>query len=262
MQDTPVGSDDPNAASWPPVRTEDGSWTLSHPGHGQACHSRSGAWLESLERYAIPCRLRALAEERGTSAPVRLLDIGLGIGWNLAAALSEVRAGGGQLEVLGLESCAGLPARATELAERSGVGAWSPHYEAVAALLRGQPAPSGLRLELRLGDATQTLGAEPGFDAIFLDAFSPGVETSLWAWPFLRRLAGVLKPNGILSTYTVSTEVRAGLLAAGLRLGAGPQVGAKRCGTLASPRAGLPPIDPRAARRAQRRADCGPAQDV
>ena len=218
--------------------------------------------MESLDRYAVPCGLRSLALERGAAAPVRLLDIGLGIGWNLAAALFEVRAGGGYLEVLGLESCAGLPARAAELAERSGAGAWSPCYESVAALLLGQPAPPDLRLELRMGDATETLGAEPRFDAIFLDAFSPGVEAALWAWPFLRRLAGSLQPKGILSTYTVSTEVRAGLLAAGLRLGSGPQVGAKRGGTLASPEAGLPALEPRVARRVQRRAESGPAQDV
>ena len=39
---------------WKPERTEDGSWTLLHPEHGEACHSHSGGWLEARERYAPP----------------------------------------------------------------------------------------------------------------------------------------------------------------------------------------------------------------
>jgi len=239
--------------TWPLIATDDGSWTLAHPGHGQACHSRAGAWLESIERYAVPCRLRELAAERGTGEPVRLLDVGLGVGWNLAAALAEVRAGGGRLKVLGLELEAGLPARSCQLAERSGLGPWSPFYEEVAGVLAGDASPADLDLELRMGDATLTLGEDGCFDAIFLDAFSPGVETALWAPAFLARLARALQPMGILSTYTVAGDVQVGLAQAGLHVGAGPLVGAKRAGTLASWRAELPELNPRAQRRIQRR---------
>lgn len=238
--------------TWPLVETEDGSWTLAHPGHGQACHSRSGAWLESLERYARPCRLAELARERGPAKPVRLLDVGLGVGWNVAAALSEVRLGGGGLEVLGLELEADLPGRSSELAELSGPGPWSPHFEDVVSVLSGRADFDELKLELRLGDATETMGTAGGFDAVFLDAFSPGVEFALWRPEFLGRLAQALRPGGILSTYTVAGAVQVGLAQAGLRVGAGPLVGAKRAGTLASWEAELPPLPGRAQRRLER----------
>lgn len=109
-------------------------------------------------------------------------------------------------------------------------------------------------LVLLLGDARATLeraGVEP-FDAIFLDAFSPRVEPDLWSADFLARLAGRLAPQGILSTYTVSLPVRRALASAGLRVGCGPTVGTKASGTLASPRAHLPPLDARTQRRLER----------
>ena len=71
---------------WRRVLTEDGTWTLAHPEHGEACHSTVGARLESLERYVEGCELprRWRLEAPRTW---RILDIGTGVGWNLAATL-------------------------------------------------------------------------------------------------------------------------------------------------------------------------------
>ena len=59
--------------TWTPLLTEDGSWTLCAPGHGQACHSRTGAWGESMVRFAQGCRLRERVEEEGLTR-LRVLD--------------------------------------------------------------------------------------------------------------------------------------------------------------------------------------------
>jgi len=94
---------------WSAVLTADGSYTLAHPAHGQTCHSRAGAWQESRERYAAACGLRerALAMARhvdGVERPkFRLLDVGTGLGLNLAAALEALSGTGVALDAVSLE---------------------------------------------------------------------------------------------------------------------------------------------------------------
>ena len=262
-------TDSPNA--WQPVRTEDGSWTLAHPEHGEACHSRSGAWTEARERYASPCRLARRAGKLG-GRPLRLLDVGTGLGLNLAAALEAVEGeAGASLDVLALE-------REREVLERA-AGEWGPErlppeaerwhepvrraltaaLEAGDVLGRAAAVPLGgrSRLRLGLGDATRLLpllGGGQGFDAVFLDPFSPRVEPELWTPGFLDEVARRMAPESLLSTFTVSLGVRAALRAAGLRVGPGPRVGAKREGTLASPDLDLGRFDPRTERRVAARA--------
>jgi tRNA U34 5-methylaminomethyl-2-thiouridine-forming methyltransferase MnmC len=90
------------------------------------------------------------------------------------------------------------------------------------------------------------------FDAVFLDPFSPSVESALWEAPFLFEIARRMRAGAWLSTYTVSLPVRARLVAAGLRVGPGERVGAKSSGTVASPDQDPGTLAPRASRRVSR----------
>ncbi len=239
---------------WRPFVTDDGSVTLRSPRTGALAHSRCGAWTEALERYARPTRLAS--RPRGA----RLLDVGTGLGWNLAAALSE----NDGLEVTGLESEAAVIETALEL-HRRGLLAPPPlarFYGPVASALEGALAEPGSwvplgrgRLRLHIGDARKTLPGlgEAQFDAIFLDPFAPADDPVLWRRPFVAQLACRLAPGGILSTYSASLRVRTTLAAVGLRVGRGPRVGAKAEGTLASPDLDLPPLAPRTQRKLTRR---------
>jgi len=248
--------------AWQPVRTGDGSFTLAHPLHGETCHSRAGAWEEARLRYALACRLA----ERARSEPVlRLLDVGTGLGLNLAAALEAVRGSGCSLEILSLELDRAVidAALALEARERAALPAdLAAHWSAALVLLRralahGCAEAADVRLTLVLGDARETLPRQgaAAFDAVFLDAFSPRVEPELWAPPFLRGIAARMAPASLLSTYSAAVAVRAGLAAAGLNVGPGARVGTKAAGTLASPDLPLAPFPGRLARRIARRAD-------
>ena len=252
---------DPRA--WRALETEDGSWTLVHPGHGEACHSSSGAWLEALERYARPCRLR---ERASAQECVRVLEVGSGSGLDLAAALCEVEGAGARLEAVGLELEPAVVRRALELPAGAPGAAWEPWWGQVrAALSQALARPPGERvalghrstLRLLLGDARATLAeleGEPLHDAVFLDAFSPAHAPDLWGAAFLARLARRLAPGGWLSTYCAASEVRIALYEAGLNVGLGARVGNKREGTLASPEGTPPPLEARIQRRLERRA--------
>ena len=233
--------------------------------HGQACHSHSGAWLEARHRYASACELPLAVSRLGR---VRLLDVGTGLGLNLAAALRAVHLAGGQLEVVTLELDPAVlrAARALATGMPSEVRRW--HKPVLEALSKSEARGGGRAplmvddqvrgdLRLSLGDASQTLASvskETCFDAVFLDPFSPRVEPRLWQPDVLGALADRMRSGSLLSTYTASLAVRAALQHAGLRVGAGPRVGAKAQGTLASPDRDLGGLDPRTRRRIARRA--------
>lgn len=272
---------DPGSLDWvgTPVPTDDGSWTLWHPGLEQACHSSSGAWTESVERFAEPCRLAERAAARASGC-LGLLDVGTGLGLNLAAALRAVEGlpdrGGARLDsppvgldVVALEASVSVlrEATAAHWDERLPEAARPWHREVRRALglalelrehLEGRAVPlgRGSRLRLCLGSAPEGLASLPGtprFDAVFLDPFSPAVAPELWGADFLAGIARRMHPDAWLSTYSASLGVRANLVHAGLRVGRGPRVGAKGSGTLASPSGSPEPLDPRTDRKLARR---------
>lgn len=256
---------------WRPARTADGSPTLVHPLHGEACHPAEGAWTQALGRYAAGCRLEERLRALAAGERLRVLDFGCGLGLNLAAAVDAWLAVG--REAVGLELVTLERERAPlehALALGPELAGGPPRlrraHALVRRLLRRALAHPGERFELArppvalrllLGEAQAGLSAsaEPRFDALFLDPFSPRVEPDSWRPDLLARLARRLAPGGWLATYSAAGEVRAALCAAGLRVGAGERVGRKREGTLASPDRDPPPLAPRVARRILRRAE-------
>ena len=229
----------PVRTRWTPFRTGDGSWTLAHPGHGETCHSRAGAWQQACERYAAGCRLG------GRTGIVRLLDIGTGLGLNLAAAF---RATGGRLEAVSLEHDRSVIEAGLALEQ-------PPEVERWLAPVRDALSSGTSFVRLHIGDAREILESiDARFDAVFLDPFSPRVEPDLWSLEFLRGVARRMAPGSRLSTYSASLGVRAALAACGLRVGPGARVGTKAAGTLASPDEDLDTFDERTRRRIERRA--------
>ena len=220
---------------------------------------------EARERYAAACRLAERARDRDE---LRLLDVGTGLGLNLAAALEAAGPTRCMLECVSLEIDRDVLNATLELARAR--GPWCGSHEQVLRALRAAladparaAAPGGIpmgeraRLRLVLGDARSTLAAlEPAerFDAVFLDPFSPAVDPALWEPSFLSEVAARMRRGSWLSTYSSAFRVRLALARAGLRVGRGARVGAKASGTLASPDCEPPPLEPRTARRLAARA--------
>ena len=250
---------------WLPERTADGSYTLRNTTLDQACHSSDGAWLEAVERYAVPTQLHARAVS-GELEICHLLDVGTGLGLNLAAALHALHGTGVPLVATTLEVDPSVIHAAADCAPEavpSELGSFHPPVLEALARASGAPVPlaSG-SLHLVLGDARETLRALPEstrFDAVFLDGFSPACDPGLWDHEFLAEIARRMRPGSWLSTFTTSLAVRTGLGRAGLSVGAGPRVGRKAEGTVASPDRPAPVLSPRTTRKLVRKLGRDPA---
>jgi len=255
------------SAPWEESETADGSWTLWNAALGEGCHSSAGAWQQATERYARACRLGERARrESWTRAP--LLDIGTGLGLNLAAALEALEGSGTALEALSLELDPAVIERGLALYESLRQGPWERWHAPVRRALHqaleypgerisltGPGVAPGGTLELVLGDARSTLPASSraNFEAVFLDPFSPARAGELWEEPFLAVVAARMSAGAWLSTYSASFRVRLALARAGLCVGRGPRVGQKGEGTLARRCADVPALPARLVRRLEAR---------
>lgn len=216
--------------------TEDGSETCFSSRYDQCYHSMSGAVLEARERFAVPCRI---AEKAGDSGRVVVLDIGFGLGYNLAAAIEA--AGDAEFSSISLENDREV---IDFVAGFAGPLEFKKTYPAIRILAgQGRFTSRSHDMALTFGPAEEVLAGmqpEPVFDAVFLDPFTPKANPELWSVDFFRSIANVIAPYGILSTYSSATNVKVNLLAAGFKIGRGSKVGAKGSGTLASMEAELP----------------------
>lgn len=56
------------------------------------------------------------------------------------------------------------------------------------------------------------------FDMIFFDAFDPNMQPQLWTEDIFRKVIGILRPGGILTTYSSKGTVRRALQSAGFKV--------------------------------------------
>ena len=203
-----------------PIRTDDGSWTLESVRYGESYRSRRGAVLEArhvfVEGAGVAARLAG-------GQPTRVLEIGLGTGLNLVLTATLALRHGTPLAYVAVEhDPLPAPVIASLALERvadpgfvAALLAWRAAWDASAGA-----APPTLRhgvVCLRVIHADAVTAPLPeGVHAVYLDGFSPRVNPELWTPSALARFARTLRPGGVLTSYSVSGQVRRGLAACGL----------------------------------------------
>lgn len=211
------------------IATADGSATLHHPVYDQTYHSHHGAVTESQHVFLAHSHL----QERLQAGPVRLLEIGIGTGLNLALSAS-------------------LALREHATLHYEGIEQFPPDSRALEALNYAQFDVIDAHLWARCLHAFDTrsprfiLGSHGSvvchwtrfeavalkpehFDIVYHDAFSPEVNPELWTEEALAPIIAAMKPGGVLVTYTVQGSVRRRLAALGLHVERLPgPVGGKR----------------------------------
>ncbi len=213
------------------LSTEDGSSTLYLEEYGQAMHSMSGAYQESLLKHILPSRIL-----QNDGSCLYALDIGFGLGYNVLALIYEyiIQKKTGHLEIISLEK------------ERNFIDfmsniKFSDQRDDIYSFIKdvyisGNGYINNINLKIIFGDARETLKNLSGikFNAIFQDPFSPSKNPELWSRDYFNLLKNLLSETGIITTYSSAVHIRRAMIEAGLLIGRGPSVGKKREGTIAS----------------------------
>jgi tRNA U34 5-methylaminomethyl-2-thiouridine-forming methyltransferase MnmC len=202
----------------------DGSFSLWSTSFGEGFHSRRGALREAQETFVQPSQLERFCPGQR----LKVVEVCVGTGTNLAALLEASAAAGLELEWWGLElDPAPLELALAEPAFRS---PWNPQTLKTLETLseRGcwqqgcwqQGAGSGRML---WGDARQTLPQlleqrRGQVDLIWHDAFSPQHCPQLWTVEVLESLAALLAPEGRWLSFCSAAAVREGLRLANLNV--------------------------------------------
>ena len=214
-----AASEGSEAADLQILRGRDGSFSLWSSRYAEAFHSRRGALREARETFVLPSQLDRFAAGRR----LRVVEVCVGTGTNLAALLEACSAAGLELEWWGLElDPAPLQLALAEPEFRS---QWHPQtLESLETLReRGgwqQGAGTGRML---WGDARQTLPhlleqRRGQVDLVWHDAFSPQHCPQLWTVEFLGSLAELLADGGRWISFCSAAAVREGLRLANLNV--------------------------------------------
>ena len=207
--------------------TKDSSVTFYNPKYNEYYHSKTGAVEEAVEKYAKPTKIAELAR----IGSLRILDICFGLGYNSCAAIDAALLANPDclIEITALENDEEI------LSKIQAINPDFRHYDIIRALaIKKAYKKDNIKLELIMGDAKKTIkNLEPGFDAVFLDPFSPKQQPEMWTENFFRDIHKLMKKGAILATYSCARVVKDNLRQVGFELRDGPKVGRRSPATLA-----------------------------
>lgn len=218
-----------------PIPTADGSVTFFSEDWKEHYHTKAGARLEAEKKFVEPSGLK----EKIKNSDIKLLDVCFGLGNNsLAALCAQSRTGfqpvfpqtatkppqTGRMPVLH-----SLDITALEMDKRI-VRAASEKFQCLEtdpvnwkAVLSELLQHSTFHfqqssLSLHWGDARYLIQKIPdsSMDIVFHDPFSSQHCPELWTVEFFKQLYRVMKPDGVLLTYSSSLPVRGAMQEAGL----------------------------------------------
>lgn len=198
-----------NSPSHAMVLSEDGSYTAYSKEYEEHYHStKDGALHESLSKHVIPA-----LERKKHQKEIVILDICFGLGFNTFATLyyckqynltSKLRIYTPELDANLIKS---LP-----------LFHYPKEFEPFRKIIESL-ATTGIysddrwHVEVFIGDAREYIKKfeVDTFDIIYQDAFSPKANPVLWTLEYFADIAKCIKPDGLLTTYSIALQIRLAL---------------------------------------------------
>ncbi len=237
------------------IKTADGTETFFNKEYDEAYHStKAGAYTESLHKFVIPSKI---PERAKINDKIYILDVGFGLGYNVAVALLEaIKVNPDiKLEIISIEKDEtnfekiknlNIPDFLSKIYQTLTSGEFGNFNIGSKTFYGYRVVDKNLDLKVILGEGRQTLKSlkDTGikFDAVFFDAFSPKVNTEMWTVQLFKVVKSLMKDNTILSTYSASLAVRKGLQEAGFKIGLVEPIGRKSYSTVATIKRNIPDI--------------------
>jgi radical SAM protein (TIGR01212 family) len=200
-----------------PVTTDDGSITFFSQDWKEHYHTKTGARLEADKKFVEPSGLNHKLQ----TANLKLLDVCFGLGNNTLAALCSAAKSKHQLDVTALEMDKRIVRAASQFFKTLETDPVNWREVLKKLCTDATCHPPHATLSLQWGDARwliQRLENE-AFDIVFHDPFSSQHCPELWTVEFFQQLHRVMKPDGVLLTYSSSLPVRGAMLEAGFIIG-------------------------------------------
>lgn len=202
---------------FPIIRTEDGSITFFSPDWKEHYHTKSGARLEAQQKFVVPSNLALKLK----TSNLKLLDVCFGLGNNTLAAFCAAAQSKHRLDVTALEMDKRVVRAAAEFFQ--GLETDPFNWKNVLSELYSHSSFStqNSSLSIRWGDARWLIQSleDNSFDIVFHDPFSSQHCPELWTVEFFQQLYRVMKPDGVLLTYSSSLPVRGAMREAGFCIG-------------------------------------------
>ena len=237
------------------LKTNDGTETFFNEEYQEAYHStKAGAYLESLHKFINPCKIQELAKNK---KEINILDIGFGLGYNVAVALEQALISNPnvKLNIISIEKDIfvfekikelNIPENLKEIYEILISGEIKKENINNHEFLIYFVDNENLNLKVILEEGRKVLKSlqnlDMRFDAVFYDAFSPKVNTEMWTVDVFKLVKNLMNKKGILATYSASLAVRKGLIEAGFKIGLVEPIGRKSYSTVATINGDIPPL--------------------
>jgi tRNA U34 5-methylaminomethyl-2-thiouridine-forming methyltransferase MnmC len=214
------------------ILTGDGTPTLYNQEYGEAMHSMSGAYEESVVKHIDASDIFKSGKKR-----ITILDTGFGLGYNILAVLEKNHYEHvfEYIEIISLEIDRTIDQYFDSISFEGFRG--EIYHDILDAYKHGTVQSATYGISLLFGDARKSIRTleikEVKFDAVFHDAYSPGKNPELWTCDYFTLVRSLMKNDAILTTYSAAPQVRMALINAGFRIGRVPSTGEKKEGTIA-----------------------------
>lgn len=207
------------------LRTEDGSLTLRHELLGELYHSDRGAVGEAEHVY-----IRAGFDAIPQKEKVSVFEVGFGTGLNCYLTYKQAFETHRSVDYRAIDLYPLQPETVAQLNYTS-----DPVFNRLHALPWDGTAhkitenQSFTLTKYRADLLTFDFPAlAERFDAVYFDAFAPDVQPELWSERMMARMFGILRPGGVLVTYSAKGAVKQALRAAGFEVSRLPGALGKR----------------------------------
>jgi chorismate dehydratase len=237
------------------ILTADGTETFFNEEYKEAYHStKAGAYTESLHKFVKPTNLLEKAREKNQ---LFILDVGYGLGYNVAVSYTEVLKENKNIKinVISIEKDKNnfdrikklnIPENLKKVYQILTSGRFEEQKVGDNTYEIYKVESENLNLKVIIGEGRQIIKdlnrEDIKFDAVFWDAFSPKVNTEMWTVNIFKIVKNIMKEDAVLATYSASLAVRKGLLDAGFKIGLVEPVGRKSYSTVATLKGKIPPL--------------------
>lgn len=203
------------------IRTEDGSSSLFLPELNETYHSFHGALGESLHVF-IRMGLEHWHREHPNAQSLRIFEVGFGTGLNALLALEFAEAQGLTIHYTTLEPFPLSTEVTNQLNYGSLIadGSFEEDFKALHAAPWGEEVSIQSAFTLRKEQLKLEDYAAPAeaFDSVFFDAFAPSKQSELWEKELLEKVAQLMAPGAVFTTYCARGQLKRDLKAIGLEV--------------------------------------------